>query len=110
MAVPRRNHPRRRAGLMACGRAGRAGHVTGLSVATLYTARRAEPAIRDLDRVVRLDEAMPDDGDPMPAGAGGTVVYVAPGMQTRIVELAEADGARVTIPATAAIPADRHLG
>ncbi|SFL37523.1 hypothetical protein [Methylobacterium pseudosasicola] len=76
-----------------------------MSVETIYTLRRAEPVFRDLDSVVLRAEAVTDDGDTMPAGAAGTIVYVAPDMQTLIVEFAEPEGALVTIPASAVIPA-----
>ena len=81
-----------------------------MSVETMYTLRRAEPAFRDLDRVVLCTEAVTDDGDTMPAGAEGTIVYVAPDAQTLIVEFAEPEGALVTIPVSAALPADPRVG
>jgi hypothetical protein len=73
-----------------------------MSVETLYSLRRAEPAIRDLDRVVLLDQAVTDDGDTMPAGTEGNVVYVTQDARTLIVEFTEPDGALATIPAASA--------
>lgn len=81
-----------------------------MSVETLYSLRRAEPAIRDLDRVVLLDQAVTDDGAAMPAGTEGTVVYVTQDARTLIVEFAEPEGALATIPAASAALADRHAG
>ncbi|MCJ2143909.1 DUF4926 domain-containing protein [Methylobacterium sp. E-066] len=81
-----------------------------MSVETMYTLRRAEPAFRDLDRVVLRTAAVTDDGDTMPAGAEGTIVYVAPDMHALIVEFAAPEGALVTIPASAVSPADPRVG
>ena len=81
-----------------------------MSVETFFTLRRSEPAFRDLDRVALLGEAVTDDGDTMPVGAEGTIVYVTPDTQTLIVEFAEPVGALVTIRASSAIRAERRIG
>ncbi|MDR7035660.1 hypothetical protein J2X36_000395 [Methylobacterium sp. BE186] len=73
-----------------------------MSVEVLYRLKRDGPdaTLRDLDDVRLVTDAVTDDGGTIPAGAEGTVVHVAPGGATVMVEFAQPEGALVTVRAS----------
>ncbi|GJE60965.1 DUF4926 domain-containing protein [Methylobacterium trifolii] len=81
-----------------------------MSVEVLYLLRKDEPgaAIRDLDDVVLLADAVTDDGDVIPAGTEGTVVGIWPGGAACEVEFAEPESALATVPASGLRRVGRH--
>lgn len=80
-----------------------------MSVEVLYLLRRAESGapLRELDDVRLRVDLVTDAGDTIPAGTEGTVVYVAPGAETLIVEFSDPEGALVTARASDVVRIER---